>query len=71
MPNASSVLDPSTAVTLILSFCIAVDTPESVGLLRAELQNRIERLTREHRQENLDIRAQLRGLVDLRESFAR
>ncbi|KAF4730113.1 hypothetical protein FOZ62_003813 [Perkinsus olseni] len=46
------------------------DTSEAVDLVRAELRNRIERLTREHRQESLDIRSQLRGLKDLRERFS-
>ncbi|KAF4729554.1 hypothetical protein FOZ62_010020 [Perkinsus olseni] len=46
------------------------DTSEAVDLVRAELRNRIERLTREHRQESLDVRSQLRGLKDLRERFS-
>ncbi|KAF4668551.1 hypothetical protein FOZ61_006192 [Perkinsus olseni] len=46
------------------------DTSEAVDLVRAELRNRIERLTREHRQESLDIRSQLRGLKDLRDRFS-
>ncbi|KAF4653450.1 hypothetical protein FOL47_010503 [Perkinsus chesapeaki] len=43
------------------------EVSEAVDLLRAELRNRVERITREHRQDNLELRSQLRNLADLRD----